>query len=61
MAIVSIKDYKEHQKSLINSIKEVSASVGNGWMTSGRVSDEIYCSNDLKILMGRKNSDGKAL
>ena len=25
-------------------------------MTPGSVSDEIYCSNDLKMLMGRKNS-----
>jgi hypothetical protein len=59
--IVSIKDYKEATATLIASVKKLTASVGTGWIISGRESNAIYRSDDLKFLVGRKNSEGKAL
>jgi hypothetical protein len=61
MTILSINDYKDYKTNLINTVKKLSPSVGNGWMTSVRLPDVIYCLDDLKIMKGRSNSEGKGL
>jgi hypothetical protein len=61
MTILSINDYKDYKTNLINTVKKLSPSVGNGWMTSVRLPDVIYRSDDLKIMKGRPNSEGKGL
>jgi hypothetical protein len=61
LTILSINDYKDYTTHLINSVKKTSTSVGSGWMTSMRLPDVIYRMDDLKILMGRTNSEGKGL